>query len=90
MSTTFTGQVTQIFDLESLTTRDGRPFTKRRFLVQTVEQYPQRVLLTVINDLATNFPKAVGDIVTAHLSFDVNTNADQTRYFNDIRAWRID
>lgn len=90
MNISFTGQVVRIFPVESFTTRDGRPFTKRRILLQTVEQYPQRMLITVNNDLATAFPKQVGDTLTAHLSFDVNSNADESRYFNDIRAWRID
>lgn len=90
MNLTFTAQVAQIFPVESFTTKDGRPFTKRRVLLQTVEQYPQRMLITVNNDLANNFPKQVGDTVTAHISFDVNLNRDQTAYFNDIRAWRID
>lgn len=90
MNTTFTGQVSRIFDTESFTTRDGRTAIKRRVLLQTVEQYPQRVVITVNNDLATNFPKQVGDTVTAHIAFDAHPNRDQTVYFNDIRAWRID
>lgn len=90
MSTTFTAQVAQIFPIESFTTKDGRPFSKRRILLQTVEQYPQRMVITVSNDLATGFAKQIGDTITAHISFDVSSNHEQTYYFNEIRCWRVD
>lgn len=90
MATTFTAQIVKIFPTETFTAKDGRTFTKRNVLLQTQEQYPQRMFISVSNDLATNFPKREGDTITAHLDFNVNPNADCTRYFNDIRCWRID
>lgn len=90
MSIVFTGQVAQIFPVESFTGRDGHLYNRRRVLLQTIEQYPQRMVITLSNDTATNFAKQVGETVTAHLSFDVHPNREQTAFFNDIRAWRID
>lgn len=90
MSTTFTAQVAEIFELQTFSGADGRTFVRRRVLLQTVEQYPQRMLITLSNDSATNFSKQVGETVTAHVSFDVNSNKDKSCYFNEIRCWRID
>jgi len=90
MNATFTGKITHIFDMENFTTRDGRPFSKRKLLLESEEQYPQRILVTLHNDLATAFSHSVGDIITAHLSFDVSSNQDHSRHFNEIRCWRID
>ncbi|MCQ2333978.1 MAG: DUF3127 domain-containing protein [Paludibacteraceae bacterium] len=90
MTTTFTAQVAQIFELQSFETKDGTRFTKRRILLQTVEQYPQRMLITVCNDLANHFPHHVGETITAYISFDAQPNKDGNNYYNDIRCWRID
>lgn len=90
MSTTFTAQVAEIFDAQTFTGADGRTFTRRRVLLQTVEQYPQRMLITLSNDLAMSFSKRVGETLTAHISFDVNSKKDKSCYFNEIRCWRID
>lgn len=87
---TFTAKIRQIFPLESFTTREGRPFCKRHVLLQTDAQYPDQMLITLTNDLASNFSKREGDSITAHIDFRVSPSADGSRYFNDIRAWRIE
>lgn len=87
---TFIGIIDKVGEAEQFTTQDGRPFTRRRVVIKTVEEYPQSMEVTLSNDLATSFNGQVGQQVTAYIKFKTHPNKDNTALFNDIQAWRID
>ncbi len=69
-------------------------FTKRDFVVTTNEQYPQMILIELIQDkcdLINNFK--VGDNVSVSINLRgrewVNQQGE-TKYFNSIQGWRIE
>ena len=69
-------------------------FRKRDFVVTTDEQYPQHIIINLIQDkcdMLNNFQ--VGEQVKVHINIRgrewVNPEG-QVKYFNDISAWKID
>lgn len=90
MIDTITARIVRIFELEAFTDREGQTRYSRQVLLETDERFPQRLVVTVSKELASSFPYPVGALITAHVSFDAFPSKDETRYFNKIRAWRID
>jgi hypothetical protein len=69
-------------------------FRKRDFVVTTDEQYPQHIIINLIQDkcdMMNNFQ--VGEQVKVHINIRgrewVNPEG-QVKYFNDISAWKIE
>lgn len=69
-------------------------FKKREFVIETDEQYPQTILLELVQDKCEIVDKfKVGEWVTAHINIRGRewTNPEgETRYFNSINAWRLE
>lgn len=87
---TFTGIIQSVGEVESQTTQDGKLYNRRKVLLQTVEEFPQSVSLTLSNELATSFNGQVGQQATAYIKFRTYENKEHTATFNEIKAWRID
>lgn len=69
-------------------------FRKREFVVTTEEQYPQHILIEVVQDKCDLlYIYKVGDNVKVSVNLRgrdwVNPQGD-TKYFNSIQAWRIE
>jgi len=68
-------------------------FTKREVVIETKEEYPQKILIEFIKDKCEILDKfSLGDQV----SIDINlrgrewVNKDgETKYFNSLQGWRI-
>lgn len=84
------GIVKEIGAVETNQSQDGHSFDRRKVLIETVEEYPQSLSLTLKGDLATNFSAKDGQLIKAYLKFRTYENKDHTARFNDIIAWRID
>lgn len=84
------GIVKSIGAVETNQSQDGHSFDRRKVLIETVEEYPQSLLLSLKGDLATNFAAREGQLVKAYLKFRTFENKEHTARFNDIQAWRID
>ena len=69
-------------------------FTKVDFVVETQEQYPQKIQLEAIKDKADNLIQynKVGDIVDVAFNIRgrewVNPQGE-TKYFNSLQAWKV-
>jgi hypothetical protein len=69
-------------------------FTKVDFVVETQEQYPQKIQLEAIKDKADNLIQynKVGDIVD--IAFNIRGREwvnpqGETKYFNSLQAWKV-
>lgn len=69
-------------------------FRKREFVVKTQDQYPQEILLQLVQDkceLVNNF--AVGSVVKCHINIRgrgfVNKEGVK-QWFNSLEAWKIE
>lgn len=81
-----TGKVIAVLDTQSGTSQAGNSWQKKEFVIETQEQYPKKTCFTLFNkvELCPN----VGEVVT--VSFDINANEYNGRWFNQINAWKVD
>lgn len=69
--------------------RTGNNWKMQEFVLETMEQYPRRMVFNVFGeDRLREFNIQVGEVMT--VSFDINAREYNGRWFNDIRAWRVD
>jgi len=86
----FIGQITQIGELENLTSKSGQPFTRRQVTITTVEQYPQSGVFSLSGESAETFSGQVGQQATVHFNLHTFSSQDGSKTFNKLDAWRID
>lgn len=69
--------------------RTGTEWKVQEYVLETMEQYPKRVCFDVFGaDKIANFAIKVGDNLT--VSFDVDAREYQGRWYNSIRAWKVE
>lgn len=68
--------------------RTGSKWMARDFVIETHEQYPKRCVFSVFGeDRLKEFNIQVGEEVT--VSFDIDAREYNGRWFNNVRAWRV-
>lgn len=68
--------------------RTGSKWVAQDFVIETHEQYPKRCVFGVFGeDRLREFNINVGDELT--VSFDIDAHEYNGRWFNSLRAWRV-
>ena len=68
--------------------RTGSKWVAQDFVIETHEQYPKRCVFGVFGeDRLKEFNINVGDELT--VSFDIDAHEYNGRWFNSLRAWRV-
>ena len=86
-----TGKITKVLDVQTGTSKDGKEWKKQSFLVETTEQYNNLYCIDIFGaEKVDNFAKyqKVGNNVK--VTFNVNTNEWNGKYFTSLQSWRID
>ncbi len=88
-----TGKIIAALDRRSGTSaRTGNTWASQEFVIEVPganEQYPRRCVFTVFGeDRLANMNIQVGEQLT--VSFDIDAHEYNGRWFNDIRAWKVD
>ena len=74
---------------EGVSKSSGNAWKSQDYVIQTRDAYPRTCLFNVFGaDRIEQFNIQQGD--TVHVWLDINARAWQDRYFNDIRAFRVD
>ena len=69
--------------------RTGNSWKTQEFVIETVEQYPRKCMFNVFGeDRLREFNIKVGETMT--VSFDIDAREYNGRWYNDIRAWKVD
>lgn len=69
--------------------RTGNTWKSQEFVIETQDQYPKKCVFTVFGeDRLSQMNINVGDMMT--VSFDIDAHEYNGRWFNDIRAWKVD
>lgn len=89
MEITITGKIVYVGDLQTGTTSQGSPFSRRELQVETIEEYPSSILFELTNEKAVNCNVLIGQSVRAHLKPRVYQTANGRR-FNSIRCWSLE
>lgn len=85
-----TGKIIQILEARSGQSKStGNSWKVQEYVIETQEQYPHRMLFSIFGeDKIQQAAINAGDEVT--VSFDINCHEYNGRWFNDIRAWKVD
>ncbi len=82
------GKIIAILPLQSGTGRNGSEWKKQDYVVETHDQYPKKMCFNLWGDRIDQFAIQMEEEVT--VSFDIDCREWQGKWFNDIRAWKID
>lgn len=64
-------------------------FTKREFVIETPDQYPQQIPIEVIKDKCQLLDQfGVGD--TVKVDYDLRGREWNGRYFSSVQAWKVE
>ena len=67
----------------------GNPWMMQDYVIETHEQYPKRMMFNVFGeDKIKLFNIQMGEEI--NVFFDINAREYNGKYYNDIRAWRVD
>lgn len=92
MTTSITGRIVSISPVDEGTSRRGTQYKKISVKLETEEQFPQQLIVTMLNQRCDDFLQAgfqVGHRVTAFLNFRVSTNLEGTREYNEVGCWKM-
>lgn len=87
MNVELTGRITQILPLEQGLSKAGNAWRKQVFILETQDQYPRKVAISLLNDNIDKFPLQVGAVVTANL--DIESREWNGKWFTEVRAWQV-
>ena len=74
---------------EGVSTRTGNPWMTQDYVLETHDQYPRRCCFNVFgSDKIQLFGIKVGEEM--RVSFDIDAHEYQGRWFNSIRAWKVE
>lgn len=84
-----TGRIIAVLPERGGTSKTGNEWKTQEYVLETHDQYPRRMCFNVFGaDKIAQFNIKEGDEVT--VSFDINCREYNGRWFNDLRAWKID
>lgn len=67
----------------------GNSWKVQEFVLETQEQYPHKMMFSIFGeDKIAQAAIKVGDTVT--VSFDINAREFNGRWYNDVRAWKVE
>ena len=87
MNVELTGRITQILPLEQGVSKAGNAWRKQVFILETQEQYPRKVAISLLNDNIDKYAIQVGKVVTANL--DIESREWNGKWFTEVRAWQV-
>ena len=84
------GRVIAVLEARSgLAKSTGNPWMIQDYVIETHEQFPRRMTFNVFGEeKIKQFNIQLGEEI--NVFFDINAREYQGRWYNDIRAWRVD
>ena len=84
-----TGKIIAVLPERGGTSKTGNEWKMQEYVLETHEQYPKKMCFNVFGaDKIAQFNIQAGDELT--VSFDINAREYQGRWYNDIRAWKVE
>ncbi|NNC96257.1 MAG: DUF3127 domain-containing protein [Chitinophagales bacterium] len=81
------GTIIQILPLQEGEGRNG-PWKKQDFILETKDQYPKKVCISIWGDKIDQFNLSEGKDITA--SINVESREYNGRWYTDVKAWKIE
>jgi len=89
MALSVKGKIDQVLKPESGTSRAGKDWSKREFIIETDEQFPKKVCFTLFGD-KVNLIDGLAAGQEVEVSFNLESREYNGRWFHNINAWKID
>ena len=85
-----TGKIIAVLEpRRGTSSRTGSEWVCGQYVLETMDQYPRKLFFEVFgSDRMQQFNIQMGEEI--NVFFDINAREYQGKYYNDIRAWRID
>lgn len=85
----FTGKIIAVLEKRGGTSKAGNAWSNQEYVIETHDQYPKKMCFEVFGDEKINqFNIQVGEELKVHI--DVDARQWNDRWFNSIRAWRVE
>ena len=82
------GKIIAVLPMQSGTGKNGTVWQKQDYVVETHDQYPKKMCFNLWGDRIDQFNIQMDEEVI--VSFDIDCREWNDKWFNDIRAWKID
>ena len=84
-----TGKIIAVLPERGGVSKTGNEWKSQEYVLETHEQYPRKICFNVFGaDKIAQFNIQAGEEMT--VSFDINAREYQGRWYNDIRAWKVE
>ena len=84
-----TGKIIAVLPERGGVSKTGNEWKMQEYVLETHEQYPKKICFNVFGaDKIAQFNIQAGEELT--VSFDINAREYQGRWYNDIRAWKVE
>ncbi len=84
-----TGKIIAVLPERGGISKTGNEWKTQEYVIETHEQYPKKVCFNVFGaDKIAQFNIQTGNELT--VSFDINAREYNGRWYNDIRAWKVE
>ena len=84
-----TGKIIAVLPERGGISKTGNEWKMQEYVLETHEQYPKKMCFNVFGaDKIAQFNIQAGDELT--VSFDINAREYNGRWYNDVRAWRVE
>lgn len=84
-----TGKIIAVLPERGGTSKAGNEWKIQEYVLETMDQYPRKMMFNVFGaDRIAQFNIQMGETLT--VSFDIDSREYNGRWYNDIRAWKVD
>lgn len=84
-----TGKIIAVLAERGGVSKAGNEWKIQEYVLETMEQYPRKMMFNVFGaDRIAQFNIQLGETLT--VSFDIDSREYNGRWYNDIRAWKVD
>lgn len=83
------GKIIAVLPAREGVSKAGNPWKTQEYVLETHDQYPRKMCFNIFGaDKIDQFNIQIGEELT--VSFDIDCREWQGRWFNDIRAWKVE
>ena len=84
-----TGKIIAVLPERGGVSKAGNEWKIQEYVLETMEQYPRKMMFNVFGaDRLAQVNIQLGEVLT--VSFDIDSREYNGRWYNDIRAWKVD
>nr|WP_311450827.1 DUF3127 domain-containing protein [uncultured Porphyromonas sp.] len=87
MNLELTGTIVQMLPYEGGTSKAGKEWRKVVFILETQDQYPRKVAISLLNDNIDKYTIQVGKVVTANL--EIESRVWNGKWYTEVKAWQL-